>query len=190
VLRAEGTDDQPALRRAGYLIVPLCLVSGLAGFLAAGAIAQPSAVSGCLATGRTIALCPTKLGGVLVNSKGHTLYSFNKDQRGKSTCYRSCASFWPPLLAHGKPKLGPGVKKSLLGTTRRSDGTRQLTYNKHPLYTFKLDRGAGQTNGEGLKAFGAKWYAVSPRGTAVKPRPGATTTAATSTNGCTSPPCY
>ena len=188
VLRGEGTHGKPAGRRAGYLMVPLCVALGMAGFFAAGAIARPSATTGCIATGRTIALCTTKLGGVLVNSKGHTLYLFNKDRHGKSTCYRTCAGFWPPLLEHGKPKLGPGVKRALLGTTRRSNGTRQLTYNKHPLYTYKLDTGAGQTNGEGLTAFGAKWYAVSPKGTAVKPGSGGTTT--TSTNACTSPPCY
>jgi predicted lipoprotein with Yx(FWY)xxD motif len=88
-----------------------------------------------------------------------TLYLFKKDRNGKSTCYSSCAMFWPPLLKHGTPTLGSGVKKSLLGTTRRRNGKRQLTYNKHPLYTYKLDTRAGQTKGEGLKAFGARWYA-------------------------------
>ena len=96
-----------------------------------------------------------------------TLYLFKKDRNGKSTCYSSCAMFWPPLLKHGTPTLGSGVKKSLLGTTRRRNGKRQLTYNKHPLYTYKLDTRAGQTKGEGLTAFGAKWYAVSATGKAV-----------------------
>jgi predicted lipoprotein with Yx(FWY)xxD motif len=92
---------------------------------------------------------------------------FAKDRNGKSSCSGSCAKFWPPSLQRGKPTAGPGVKASLLGTTRRSDGSLQLTYNKHPLYSFALDKRAGQTNGEGNLAFGAKWYAVSAKGTAV-----------------------
>jgi hypothetical protein len=72
----------------------------------------------------------------------------------------------------------------MLGTTKRSNGTLQLTYNKHPLYTFALDKHAGQTNGEGNLAFGARWYAISPKGTAVK-----VSTATTTTTSCAYPPC-
>ena len=183
-MRVGRREDKPAQRRTGrrvYLALPLSAALGVAGFLAAGAIAQHSAATGCAATGHTIALCRTKLGRVLVNSKGHTLYLFRKDRHGKSTCYRSCATFWPPLRKHGKPTLGPGVKKSLLGTTRRRNGPRQLTYNKHPLYTYKLDTRAGQTKGEGLTAFGAKWYAVSAKGKAVV-KTTTTTTGTTTTN--------
>ena len=170
MLKVRRTDDRPAKSRMGarvYLVLPLSAALGLAGFWAAGAIAQPSAATSCAASGHTISLCRTNLGRVLVNSKGHTLYLFKKDRHGASTCYGSCATFWPPLLKHGKPTLGPGVKKSLLGTTRRRNGKRQLTYNKHPLYTYSLDTRAGQTKGEGLTAFGAKWYAVSANGKAV-----------------------
>ena len=170
MLKVRRIDDKPAksrMRVRVYLMLPLSAALGVAGFLAAGAIAQPSAVTSCAATGHTIALCRTNLGRVLVNSKGHTLYLFKKDSHGTSTCYKSCGTFWPPLLKHGKSTLGPGVKKSLLGTTRRRNGTLQLTYNKHPLYTYKLDTRAGQTKGEGLTAFGAKWYAVSATGKAV-----------------------
>jgi predicted lipoprotein with Yx(FWY)xxD motif len=183
------SDDTSTSRRSRYIMVPLGVALGIAGFLTAGALAQTSGATGCTATGHTIALCTTKLGRVLINANGHTLYLFNKDKHGKSTCYHSCANFWPALPKHGKPTLGAGVKKSLLGTTRRTNGTRQFTYNKHPLYTYKLDTTAGQTNGEGLKAFGARWYAVSRHGSAVKPRSGGTTSTTTST-GCTSPPCY
>jgi predicted lipoprotein with Yx(FWY)xxD motif len=94
----------------------------------------------------------------------------------------SCAKFWPPLLARGKPTAGPGVKASLLGTTRRSNGSLQVTYNRHPLYTFALDTRAGTTNGEGNLAFGAKWYAVSARGTAILKASATTTTATTTTS--------
>ena len=78
-----------------------------------------------------------------------------------------CASFWPPLITTGKPRAGTGAKASLLGTTKRADGRVQVTYNHHPLYTFKKDTKKGQTNGEGLSAFGATWYAVSPAGARV-----------------------
>jgi predicted lipoprotein with Yx(FWY)xxD motif len=167
-----------------YFALPLAAALGLAGFLATGAIAQPATTAGCAATGHTIALCRTNLGRVLVNSKGHTLYLFKKDKNGKSACYGSCATFWPPLLRHGKPTLGPGLKKSLLGTTKRRNGTTQLTYNKHPLYTYKLDTHAGQTKGQGSTAFGAKWYALSATGKAI------TMTRSTTTGTTTTTPTY
>jgi predicted lipoprotein with Yx(FWY)xxD motif len=123
-----------------------------------------------------------------VNSRGHTLYLFAKDRNGKSACNGSCARFWPPLLNSGKPTSGSGVKPSLLGTTRRSDNRLQVTYNRHPLYTYALDKQAGQTRGEGNLAFGARWYAVSARGTKVV-KPPTTTTTTTTTTGCAYPPC-
>ena len=116
------------------------------------------------ATRATVMVKTTSLGKVLAARNGHTLYLFEKDRRGKSMCTGSCVSFWPPLVSGAKPKAGAGVKASLLGTTRRSDGRTQVTYRGHPLYTFKLDKGPGQTNGEGLDDFGAHWYAVSPAG--------------------------
>jgi predicted lipoprotein with Yx(FWY)xxD motif len=104
---------------------------------------------------------------ILVAPNGHTLYLFGKDRNDKSACSGSCAQFWPPLLTRSKPTAGPGVKASLLGTTKRSNGSLQVTYNRHPLYGFLLDKRAGQTNGEGLSKFGAKWYALSAKGTAI-----------------------
>jgi predicted lipoprotein with Yx(FWY)xxD motif len=105
-----------------------------------------------------------KLGRMLVDQKGFTLYLFLKDKGGKSACYSSCASFWPPLLTKGAPKAGAGLKGSLLGTVKRKNGQLQVTYNHHPLYTFVQDTKAGQTKGEGLLEFGAKWYALAPAG--------------------------
>jgi predicted lipoprotein with Yx(FWY)xxD motif len=156
------------------IVLTLALVLGVIGFLAAGSVARS-------ASGKTgsISLRTTKLGPILVNARGHTLYMFAKDRNGKSSCSGSCAKFWPPSLQRGKPTAGSGVKASLLGTTKRSNGSLQLTYNKHPLYTFALDKKSGETNGEGQLAFGAKWYAVSGKGTAVvkaSPPPTNTTT--------------
>jgi len=105
--------------------------------------------------------------------------------RSTIACTASCAKFWPPLLS-GKPIAGAGVKSSLLGTTRRSNGSLQVTYNKHPLYAFSLDKQEGQTKGEGSFAFGARWYTVSARGLAVVK---ASTTTTTTTTYCAYPPC-
>lgn len=156
------------------VVLMLAAILGVIGFLAASSVAR----SASRTTG-TVSLHKTALGMVLVNSKGHTLYMFAKDKNGKSSCSGSCAQFWPPSLKHGKTTAGSGVKASLLGTTKRSNGSLQLTYNKHPLYTFSLDKKSGETNGEGQLAFGARWYAVSGKGTAVlkaSPPPTNTTT--------------
>jgi predicted lipoprotein with Yx(FWY)xxD motif len=104
------------------------------------------------------------LGKILVDSKGRTLYLFTKDSGTKSACVGMCATPWPPLLANGTPKAGTGAKASLLGTTPRSGGAPQVTYHGHPLYTFIKDKSPGDTNGEGVSAFGGRWFAVSPAG--------------------------
>jgi predicted lipoprotein with Yx(FWY)xxD motif len=167
-----------ARESASYIVVMLTLTAmlGIVGFLVAGSIAR----SATQANG-TVSLRKTKLGEILVNSKGHTLYMFAKDKNGKSSCSGSCAKFWPPYLQHGRATAGSGVKASLLGTTKRSNGSMQVTYKKHPLYSFALDKKAGQTNGEGNVAFGGKWYAVSAKGAAVvkAPTPSTTTTPTT-----------
>jgi predicted lipoprotein with Yx(FWY)xxD motif len=107
------------------------------------------------------------LGKILVDSKGRTLYLFTKDSGTKSACVDMCATAWPPLLAHGTPKAGSGATASLLGTTPRSGAASQVTYNGHPLYTFIKDTSRGDTNGEGVSAFGGSWFAVSPAGARV-----------------------
>jgi len=109
----------------------------------------------------------TSLGTILVDARGRTLYMFTGDKRNKSSCSGSCATNWPPLTTSGKPVAGAGAKASRLGRTMRSDGRMQVTYNRHPLYRFAQDSRAGQTNGEGINAFGGHWYAVSPAGTKV-----------------------
>jgi predicted lipoprotein with Yx(FWY)xxD motif len=101
------------------------------------------------------------LGTIVVDGKGMTLYMFGKDQGGKSSCDGACATAWPPLLTSGKPMPGSGVKESLLGTTRRSDGSTQVTYNNWPLYYFVKDKAPGETAGQNVDAFGAEWYVLS-----------------------------
>ena len=129
---------------------------------ATAATAPPTTASGQAATLGTASA--GSLGTVLVDSKGDTLYLFQKDTGTKSTCAGACASAWPPLRASGKPTAGSGANASMLGTTPRSDGKPQVTYNGHPLYRFIKDTGARQTHGQGLTAFGAEWYVLSAAG--------------------------
>jgi predicted lipoprotein with Yx(FWY)xxD motif len=105
------------------------------------------------------------LGKIIVDGRSRTLYLFEKDKNGKSSCSGACATNWPPLLTKGKPKASGSVKASKLGTTKRSDGTTQVTYGGHPLYTFVADKNKpGSTKGEGVDAFGAEWYVVGTNG--------------------------
>jgi predicted lipoprotein with Yx(FWY)xxD motif len=125
------------------------------------ATASPQATSSRQAT---VKVATSGLGKILVDSKGRTLYLFKKDTGRKSKCFGSCAVAWPPLRVSGKPTAGGGARASLLGTSKRSDGKPQVTYNGHPLYRFAGDRKPGNTNGQGLNGFGARWYVVSPSG--------------------------
>jgi predicted lipoprotein with Yx(FWY)xxD motif len=111
-----------------------------------------------------VSTAKTKLGRILVDSRGHTLYLFGRDRNGKSACSGQCASFWPPLIAKSRVRAEDGAKASLIGRTKRADGRMQVTYNHHPLYSFVKDTRKGQVKGEGLKAFGGVWDAVSPAG--------------------------
>jgi predicted lipoprotein with Yx(FWY)xxD motif len=112
----------------------------------------------------TVTAASTKLGMVLVDGSGRTLYLFEKDQPDQSACAGACAAAWPVDTSSGTPKAGSGVKASLLGTITRSDNTTQVTYNHHPLYYYSGDSGPGQQNGQGLNAFGAAWFVVAPAG--------------------------
>ncbi|HEX3317707.1 MAG TPA: hypothetical protein VHR88_06795 [Solirubrobacteraceae bacterium] len=125
--------------------------------------ASPSSKSG-----GTVTIGTTAAGKVLVGPDGHSLYLFEKDKGPKSTCAGACASAWPPLTTSGKPAAGSGVQTSMLGVTKRSDGTTQVTYNGHPLYYFQGDKKTGMIAGQGLDAFGAEWYVLNSAGTKVE----------------------
>ena len=115
----------------------------------------------------SVALASTKLGKVLVDGNGRTLYLFEADKGTMSNCDGSCAGEWPPLTSSGKPTAGAGVVASKLGTAKRADGTTGVTYAGHPLYTYAGDGAPGQTAGEGLTDYGAPWYALSAAGKTV-----------------------
>ena len=181
-----GTKSSPP-RRSGRLRRPLVALVALAavGVLAAGCGSNgsgsggnssgsggggiygggaPTSTSGGQSGVATVSATSTSLGMILVDGSGRTLYLFEKDQPNQSACAGACAAAWPVDQSSGTPKAGSGVTASMLGTIKRSDDTTQVTYNKHPLYYFQGDSGAGQHNGQGVDAFGAKWYVVTPAG--------------------------
>jgi predicted lipoprotein with Yx(FWY)xxD motif len=104
------------------------------------------------------------LGQILTDGDGNTVYLFEKDQNGKSSCSGSCAAAWPPVTTTGNAQAGDGVDSSLISTTKRDDGSEQVTYDGHPLYLYEGDTSPGDTTGNGLDQFGAEWYALTPDG--------------------------
>ena len=112
-----------------------------------------------------------KLGKILVDPKGRTLYDFPIDRGTMSVCYGACASLWPPLTTNAKPTAGPGVKPALLGTAKRTDGSTAVTYAGHPLYYYAPDQKRGQISGQALNQFGAPWYVLAPSGQEIHTQP-------------------
>jgi predicted lipoprotein with Yx(FWY)xxD motif len=147
------------------LAVGLAIAAVVAGLVALWAVGRspPAKVNRPDAPRRpTVEIRASKLGRVLVDSRGRTLYLFLEDAVGRSTCYADCARVWPPLLVAGRPKAGRGVKAAKLETRpRRHSRLRQVVYNGHPLYTTVADERPGQTEGQG---FLGTWFVVSPAG--------------------------
>ncbi|MEA2250414.1 MAG: hypothetical protein QOG70_656 [Solirubrobacteraceae bacterium] len=146
------------MRRIALILGVAVLALAVTATIAFPAVSKPA----------TVKTRTTKLGKIIVDGSGRTLYMFGKDKGTKSSCSGACAKAWPPLLTKGKPKAGSGAKASKLGTTKRSDGTTQVTFGGHPVYRFKNDAKPGDTNGQGLTAFGGVWYVLSPSGTVIK----------------------
>ena len=141
---------------------------------ASSATAQPNsptaaASASSSAAGMTIGLQSVSAipGKFLVDGQGRALYLFEADKSSTSTCTGACAAAWPPVTASPMPMAGGGVSQSLLGTTKRADGTEQVTYNGHPLYYFAADTGAGMVKGQGSKEFGAGWYVLNAKGSKI-----------------------
>src|ERR1700720_1996454 len=141
------------------LLIAFAAAAVVASFAAALAVA-----GGAQTGGAKVAIAKSRLGSILVDSKGITLYDFVKDKGTTSACYGACAALWPPLTTKGKPVAGRGVRASLLGTTKRKAGKLEVTYKGHPLYYFVTDRKPGQTTGQGVNQFGAPWWVLSPAG--------------------------
>jgi predicted lipoprotein with Yx(FWY)xxD motif len=142
----------------------ITLLTTLAAAAFVAASASAFAFASAATSGARVDVAKTHLGRILVDSKGITLYDFPPDRGKTSVCYGACAALWPPLITHGKPLAGRGIRKSLLGTTKRKDGKLQVTYGGQPLYYFVTDRKPGQTTGQGLNQFGGPWWVISPAG--------------------------
>jgi predicted lipoprotein with Yx(FWY)xxD motif len=133
------------------------------------AVASPSPAASPAAAGPATIMVATdaKLGAILVDGAGTTVYLFVRDTGKASTCYTSCAAIWPPVLTTGAPVAGTGATAGLLGTTTRTDGKVEVTYAGHPLYYFIQDKKAGDTTGQGVNGFGGLWWVLSPAGKAI-----------------------
>jgi predicted lipoprotein with Yx(FWY)xxD motif len=130
-----------------------------------GTTAPPTTASGKPAT---VGLAGEgNLGEILVDTQGRSLYLFQRDIGTRSECTGACAAAWPPLRDAGKPLVGANLAASKVGTTARSDGKLQVTYNGHPLYLYSGDHKPGDTNGQGLNVFGGGWFALSAAGNMV-----------------------
>jgi predicted lipoprotein with Yx(FWY)xxD motif len=139
------------------------LVMLLAGVLAEATVAQRSSTS----SEQTVMVRSSAFGRVLFDGANRALYAFTRDPRGRSVCYGSCAAAWPPYIVTGDLRPGPGGKRDLLGTTRRRDGKRQLTYAGRPLYFYVGDP-VGQIRCQNVHEFGGLWLVVRPTGALVR----------------------
>lgn len=165
---------QPKISLTAAIAAVALFAAGCGGTIQSTASASPSpnaaasAAPSAAASGTTIAVATNaKLGQILVDGKGMTVYLFVADTGTSSNCYTTCAQIWPPVLTTGPPQPGAGVQASLLGTTTRTDGKIEVTYSGHPLYYFVQDKQSGDTTGQGVNGFGGLWWVLSPSGTAI-----------------------
>jgi predicted lipoprotein with Yx(FWY)xxD motif len=159
----------------GALVLAACGSSGTSSSSSPGSTpssggAKPSTSNTSNSSGAASAVGTktSSLGTFLVDANGRTLYLWDADHGSESTCSGACAQAWPPLTTTGTPEASGAVKASLLGTTTRADGSREVTYAGHPLYYFAGDTQPGQTTGQGSTGFGASWWVVTPAGKALQ----------------------
>jgi predicted lipoprotein with Yx(FWY)xxD motif len=155
------------------LLVAACSSAASAGTGAAPAApASPaggsSSSAGAGSSGGTvITTASSSAGTVLTNGSGRAVYLWVKDTGPMSNCNGACAGAWPPVTTTATATAAGSAKASDIGTITRSDGTKQVTYDGHPLYYFSGDSGAGTATGQGSDGFGAKWWLVAPTGSDV-----------------------
>ena len=157
-----------ALAVAGALVLAACGSSGSSGTSSGSATPASGAARSAPRSASVVGTKTTSLGTFLVDAKGRALYLWDADRGAMSACSGACAQTWPPLTASATPKASGQVKSSLLGTTKRSDGSREVTYAGHPLYYYAGDSAPQQTNGQGSDSFGSPWWVVSPAGQAIQ----------------------
>lgn len=118
--------------------------------------------------GRAIKVMNSRYGRMLFDGHGRAIYLFTRETGSRSRCYGQCAVAWPPVFTRGRPRARAGADKDLLGTTRRRDGRRQVTYNGHPLYYYVTDTKPGQITCQDVVEFGGTWLVVDPAGDAIR----------------------
>ena len=137
--------------------------------IAAAAAAVVAGSANAVRTGApTITVRSSTYGKILFDGKSRALYAFTRDKRGgKSTCYGACAKAWPPYVVRGRVAAGIGTKRSLLGTVKRRNGTRHVTYGGRPLYYYVND-GRGEVKCQNVNEFGGLWLVVRGSGKLVR----------------------
>ena len=132
------------------------------------AVLAPNAMSSDSADRGTVTVNSSRFGKILFDGRGFALYAFTRDPRGRSVCSSACAKVWPPYIVKAAPRAGTGVRRSLLGTTRRADGRLQVTFACRPLYYYVGDRAPRQILCQNVSEFGGLWLVVRPTGTPVR----------------------
>ncbi len=171
-MSADRMLSSPA-RRVARAAVPVAIVALAVAACgsSSGAKTTPAAAadpgSGAAGPGVTLTTKTGPLGTYLTDGSGKSLYEFNSDSATKSTCSGTCLTYWPALTSSSPAAAGSGVTAADIGSLTRSDGSTQVTYKGHPLYYFALDKAAGDTKGQGLDDFGAKWWLLNPAGSII-----------------------
>jgi predicted lipoprotein with Yx(FWY)xxD motif len=155
------------MRKIVLLVVAASIVSATSIAVARAASSDAQAPDGAAASA-TLVVRSSQFGKILFAGNGRALYGFTRDRRnGPSRCYGDCAAAWPVYFAKGTLKAGAGVKQSMIGTTRRRDGRRQVTYNGWPLYYYAHEK-AGEVKCQNVETHGGTWLVVRPAGTLVR----------------------
>lgn len=165
-----------ALMTAAVLVMAACSSSTKSGTSAGGGTKAGTSAAA------TVATLSGSMGTFLTDGSGKALYMFASDSRSKSTCSDNCATYWPPLITTRAPTAAGKAVSSLLATITRSDGSKQVSYNGHPLYLFKEDTAPGDTKGQGSNNFGAKWWLLAPSGRPITTTVGGASGSRTSTS--------
>lgn len=152
-------------RTRGAMSLAGVLMLLLAGCGAAGDTDATESAGGAEMADVAVTVASTSLGEVLADAEGMTLYMFDPDEQGASTCYDQCATSWPPLVVEGEPAAGEGADAALLGTVERDDGSVQVTYDGWPLYYFAQDAAAGDVKGQGVNDV---WWVLGAGGEPIR----------------------
>jgi predicted lipoprotein with Yx(FWY)xxD motif len=155
----------PALRRSTGTVLAALVVGALTLAACGGGSVTTLSSPPTTDTGLTLTVQHSPAGAILATGSGATLYDFVPDTPTRSACLNDgCVFQWPPLASTGAVRVGAGVNRALVGTLRRPDGSTQLSYGGHPLYTYNMDVKAGMVTGQAIDQDGGLWYVLSPSG--------------------------